>query len=242
MALFRDEGVVLRSHKLGEADRIVVLLTRHHGKVRAVAKGVRRTRSRFGARLEPGSVVGLQLYHGRGELDIVTQAETLERFSSLRGDLERFARASVILEMAEQLVLDTNPNRPLHQLVLGALRELDRSGSRLVVPAFVMRVLALEGVQPVVDRCVSCGAVEPLVAFDPTAGGARCPACRQGPAITQPALASLGLLATGRVRAALDSTPQDAVSEVEHLAMRLAEHHLERRLRSAGVLDRELGG
>lgn len=242
MSLYRDEGVVLRSHKLGEADRIVVVLTRHHGKVRAVAKGVRRTRSRFGARLEPTAVVALQLYRGRGELDIVTQAETLERFSSLRQDLERFARASVILEMAEQLVPDANPNRPLHQLVLGALRELDRSGSRLVVPAFVMKVLAIEGVQPVVDRCVSCDAVGTLVAFDATAGGTRCQTCRRGEAISPPALASVGLLAAGRVREALASTPPDAVGEVEHLAMRLAEHHLERRLRTADVLSRELEG
>jgi DNA repair protein RecO (recombination protein O) len=240
VSLFRDEGVVLRSHKLGEADRIVVILTRHHGKLRAVAKGVRRTRSRFGARLEPGSVLALQLFHGRGELDIVTQAETLERFRTLRDDLGRYSRASVLLEVAELVVPDRTPDRPLHQLLVGALRELDRSGSALVVPAFVMKVLALEGVQPVVDRCVVCGADGPLVAFDRSAGGTTCGSCRRGGALSPEAVAALGLLASGQVRVAIDSTPAAVVAELELLATRLAEHHLERRLRSVDVLVRDL--
>ena len=86
MSLYRDLGVVLRTYKLGEADRIVVLLTAGHGKVRAVAKGVRRTKSRFGGRLEPLSHVQLLLYEGR-ELDIVTQAETVEPWRPLHEDL-----------------------------------------------------------------------------------------------------------------------------------------------------------
>ena len=79
MALYRDEGVVLRVQKLGEADRIVTVLTRTHGRVRAVAKGVRRTRSRFGASVEPFSHVDLQLWEGKGGLDVVTQADSLTR-------------------------------------------------------------------------------------------------------------------------------------------------------------------
>lgn len=241
MSLYRDEGVVLRSHKLGEADRIVVVLTRHHGKVRAVAKGVRKTRSRFGARLEPGSIVGLQLYRGKGELDIVTQAETVERLTAIRDDLERFARVAVVLEIAEHLVPDREADRPLHQLVVGALRELERSGSALVLPAFVMKALALEGVQPVVDRCTGCGAASPLVAFDRSAGGARCAACRQGEPVSAAALACLALVAEGRVREALGSTPPAVAGELEVLAVRLAEHHLERRLRAPGVLAQDPG-
>jgi DNA repair protein RecO (recombination protein O) len=241
VSLYRDEGVVLRSHKLGEADRIVVVFTRGHGKVRAVAKGVRRTRSRFGARLEPGGVVALQLHRGRGELDVVTQVETLERFATLRQDPERFARVAVMLEVTEQLVPDRTPDRPLHQVLLGALRELERTGHPLVVSAFVMRVLALEGVQPVADRCVGCGSPAPLVAFDPAAGGTLCPACRRGVALSQSAVACLADLTAGRVRQALRSTPDEVVPEVEGLVTRLAEHHLERRLRAADVLGRELG-
>lgn len=240
MSLYRDEGVVLRSFRLGEADRIVVILTRHHGKVRAVVKGVRRTRSRFGARLEPGSVVALQLYTGRGELDIVTQAESIERFTTLRDDLDRFARAAVLLEVAELVVPDRAPNRSLHRLLVGALRELDRSGSALVVPAFAMKVLALEGVQPVVDRCVDCGGDGPLVAFDRAAGGTTCDGCRHGQAVSPGAVRALQQLGAGRVRDAIAGTPAPVVRELEVLSTRLIEQHLERHLRAADVLARDL--
>ncbi|MEC7404839.1 MAG: DNA repair protein RecO, partial [Actinomycetota bacterium] len=93
MALYRDHAVVLRTWKLGEADRIVSLHTHDHGKVRGVAKGVRRTKSKFGARLEPLSHVTIQLYRGKGDLDTITQVETVDRFVSLRSDPDRFARA-----------------------------------------------------------------------------------------------------------------------------------------------------
>ena len=103
MPLYRDEAVVLRTQKLGEADRIVTLLTRHHGRVRAVAKGVRRTGSRFGARVEPFSHVDLQLYEGRS-LDTVTQAETLEPYGErIAADYGRYTAGTAVLETAERL-------------------------------------------------------------------------------------------------------------------------------------------
>src|SRR5699024_3027044 len=98
VAVYRDSGVVLRVHTLGEADRIITLLTRRHGRVRAVAKGVRRTRSKFGGRLEPFGHVDLQLYAGRN-LDIVTQAATLDPFGHrIAGDYGRYTTATVIAE------------------------------------------------------------------------------------------------------------------------------------------------
>ena len=93
MSLFRDRGVVLRTYRLGEADRIVVFLTEHHGKVRAVAKGVRRTTSKFGARLEPLTHVDLLLWQGRSDLDIVNQVEVLDSFRAVREDLARVRAA-----------------------------------------------------------------------------------------------------------------------------------------------------
>ena len=98
MSLYRDEAVVLRAWKLGEADRIISMHTLDNGKVRGVAKGVRRTRSKFGSRLEPLSHVSIQLYRGRGDLDTITQVETIDRFLSLRTDPDRFARAEAMLE------------------------------------------------------------------------------------------------------------------------------------------------
>src|SRR5580700_10906790 len=103
MTLFRDHGVVLRTYRLGEADRIIVLLTAQHGKVRAVAKGVRRTGSKFGARLEPLSHVALLLWQGRGDLDTVNQAEVIDHFRTVREDLDRMNRGMSLLEVADQL-------------------------------------------------------------------------------------------------------------------------------------------
>ena len=105
MSLYRDTGVVLRTYKLGEADRIVVLLTEHHGKVRAVAKGVRKTMSRFGGRLEPMSHVRLLLAQGR-ELDIVSQAETVESLAPMVVDLDHLTSGIAVLEAADQMSLD----------------------------------------------------------------------------------------------------------------------------------------
>src|SRR3546814_8576041 len=136
MGLCRAEGIVLRTHKLGESDRIVSVLTREHGKVRAVAKGVRKTKRRFGARLEPPTHIQLQLYEGRSELHIVDQAETIDHFGAIRGDLDRLTGAVSMLEAADQLGLEGEPNPALYQMLLGALRALAGHSGPLVVPAF----------------------------------------------------------------------------------------------------------
>jgi DNA repair protein RecO (recombination protein O) len=240
--LYRDHGIVLRTYKLGEADRIVVLLTREHGKVRAVAKGVRKTRSKFGARLEPTSHVAVQFYAGR-ELDIVTQVESVDHFRAIRDDLDRIARASAMLEAADQMSLERQPSPRLYQMLLGALRTLADHNSPLVTPAFFWKLLALEGYGPVIDRCAACG-LDPdlagieLVAFDLGTGGTLCSACRRGRAVSPAALALLRQILGGRLAAALNEPASPATHEVEHLATEALEHHLERRLRSVSLLDR----
>ena len=237
MGLYRDEGIVLRTHKLGEADRIVSVLTRQHGKVRAVAKGVRKTKSRFGARLEPPTHLGLLLYEGR-ELDIVTQAETIDHFRAIREDLDRLTRAVTRLEAADQLSLEWEGNPPLYQMLLGALRTLAGHSGPLVVPAFYLKVLALEGFRPVVERCVECGSEGDLVAFDLESGGTLCALHRAGPAISREAVSLLQDILGGRLGAALNEEASALTAEVDHLATRAMEHHLERRLRSVTILDR----
>jgi DNA repair protein RecO (recombination protein O) len=236
VSLYRDTGVVLRTYRLGEADRIIVLCTERHGKVRAVAKGVRKTKSKFGSRLEPTSHVALQLYEGR-ELDIVTQAETVDHFRSIRSDLERIAKASAMLEAVDQLAQEREPNPQLYQMLLGALRSLGAHDSPLVVPAFFLKLLALEGLRPLVEQCVECGAEQPLVAFDLDAGGALCDGCRRGQAISPDALALLQQVLGGRLGAALNQPVSSATHEVSHLATTALEHHIERRLRSVTLLD-----
>jgi DNA repair protein RecO (recombination protein O) len=232
MALYRDEGIVLRTYNLGEADRIVVVLTRGRGKVRAVAKGVRKTKSRFGARLEPMSHASLLLYEGR-ELDVITQAESIDHFRPLREDFDRLARASSMLEVADHLALEREPNARLFTMLLGALRTLAGDAGPLVVPAFFWKVLALEGFQPQVDECVVCGLEDPLVAFDLDEGGALCAEHRRGVPLSVEALSLLRLVLGGRLGEALNRPVSPAVSEVDHLATQAMEHHLERRLRAA---------
>jgi DNA repair protein RecO (recombination protein O) len=237
MALYRDEAIVIRTYKLGEADRIIVLFTKARGKVRTVAKGVRKTTSRFGSRLEPNSHVALQLYEGR-ELDTITQAETLDHFRAIREDLDRITRASAMLESVDWIVQEREPNPRLYTMLLGALRTLAAQNHPLVVPAFFWKLLALEGLAPMVDVCVVCGDDGALVAFDLEEGGMLCNAHRKGTALSGDAVAILQLILSGRLGAALALPPTPAAVEVEHLATRAMEHHLERRLRSIGVLDR----
>lgn len=238
MPLYRDRGVVLRTYRLGEADRIVVVLTPHHGKVRAVAKGVRKTKSRLGGRLEPASHVDMLLYEGRGELDVVSQADTVDAFPSLRADLDRLGRAVALLEAADQLALDRAADHALYDMLVGALRTLARADAPLVVPGFLLKALALEGFRPQVDACVACGGGGPLVSWAMEDGGLRCAAHRMGPAVSADAVAVLQAILGGRLGAALGETRPPVVSEVDHLALRAFEHHVERRLRSVGTLDR----
>lgn len=234
MTVYRDRGVVLRTHRLGEADKIVVLLTEGRGKVRAVAKGVRKTKSRFGGRLEPMSHVALQLYEGR-QLDTVTQAETLDAFRHVRENLDRLTRAGAILEAVDQVAQEGEPNPRLYQMLVGALRHLAGSDSPLVVAGFYLKLLALEGSQPVLDSCAGCGASEeqgPLVAFDLSQGGTLCRSCRRGSALSPTALGLLREILGGGLGRALLEPASDATAEVDAIATRAVEEHLERRLKA----------
>lgn len=238
MSLYRAQGVVLRTHKLGEADRIITFCTRERGKVRAVAKGVRKTKSRFGGRLEPIAHVNLQLYEGRGELDIVTQAETVDVFSNIRKDLDRARRAISMLEVVDLIAQEQEASPRMYQMLVGALRSLDETDSPLIVGSFYWKLLALEGLRPVLDTCASCGEQDDLVAFDLTQGGVLCRNCRAGRAVSPDALSLLRRVLGGDLSRVLREDASSAGYEVEHLADESMEVHLERKLRSRHVLDR----
>ena len=235
--LYRDHGIVLRTHKLGEADRIVVLHTERHGKVRAVAKGVRKTKSRFGGRLEPTSHVALQLYEGR-ELDIITQAESVDHFAVIRSDLDRLTGAVSMLEAVDQIAQEREVNPDLYRMLLGALRAMSARNSALVVAGFYWKVLALEGFRPITASCAVCGGDDELVAFDLEEGGLTCREHRRGTPLSPEAIRLLRQILEGALATALDAPASPATVEIEHLATRAMEHHLERRLRSVGLLDR----
>jgi len=243
--LYRDEGVVLRAIKLGEADRIVTIFTQGHGKIRAVAKGIRKTTSKFGARLEPMSRVALQCYKGR-DLDIVTQAESLDSNRVLREEYSLLTRSVPMLEAVDQVAQDREPNPALYRMLTGALHALATTRNPLVTPAFFWKLLSLEGFHPLLDGCARCGEQpdeakggdHELVAFDLEEGGTVCRACARGGGrpLTPGGLALLRRVLGGGLNGALAETPGPAAHEVEHLGVRALEHHVERRLRSAVLL------
>lgn len=238
MHLYRDEGVVLRTYRLGEADRIVVLLTAGRGKVRAVAKGVRKTTSRFGSRLEPTSHVALQMYEGRS-LHTVTQVEALDTFATVRGDLDRLSRATTLLEVCDQVAQEDEPNLRLLQMLVGALRALEARSSVLLVPAFFLKVLAAEGTEPLLDACAVCGTDEGLSAFDHAQGGTLCRSHRGGGHPISPAALELcRRILGGGLGDALAEPASAITAEVDALATRALEINLERHLRSTHLLDR----
>jgi DNA repair protein RecO (recombination protein O) len=178
MALYREQGIVLRTHKLGETDRILSVLTQGRGKVRAVAKGVRRPGSRFGGRLEPFSHVDLQLYEGRN-LDIVTQAELVTSFAPVRADYALSACGSAMVEAADRVAQPDERALRLFLLLLEGLRTLAAGPATpaSVLDGYLFRLASLAGYHPYLDACVSCGAPGGHAVFSIAAGGSLCWAC-----------------------------------------------------------------
>jgi DNA repair protein RecO (recombination protein O) len=258
VSVYRDEGVVLRTQKLGEADRIVTLLTRRTGRVRAVAKGVRRTRSRFGARLEPFTHVDLLLYKGRS-LDVITQAETVRPFGELlAGDYPRYTTGTAMLETAERFTpVEKEPALRQFLLLVGGLRALGEQehDPRLVLDAFLLRSLAVAGYAPALDECAVCGTRAPQAdpddpgdqeeaggrraapagfrAFSVSAGGLLCPSCR-GPGAASPAppvIALMSALMSGDWQHA-DAAERRHQVECSGLVAAYLQWHLEHGIRS----------
>jgi DNA repair protein RecO (recombination protein O) len=202
VSLYRDDGIVLRTQKLGEADRIVTVLTRRTGRVRAVGKGVRRTKSRFGARLEPFTHVDLQLYTGRS-LDVITQAETVRPYGEpLSADYPRYTSGTAMLETAERFTPEEKePAMRQFLLLVGGLRALGEQAHdpRLVLDAFLLRSLAVAGYAPALEECAVCGTPDTADrdtgsrVFGIAAGGLTCRSCRP-PGAATPSARTVGLM------------------------------------------------
>lgn len=242
MTLYRDEGVVLRTQKLGEADRIVTLLTRGHGRVRAVAKGVRRTTSRFGSRLEPFMHVDAQFATGRS-LDVVTQAETIDPYGmSITDDYGRYTAGTAILETAERLTSEEREPAVQHYLLLvGAMRALAGAAHSpgLVLDAYLLRGLSIAGFAPSFVDCARCDAPGPHRLFSVQAGGMVCPACRpSGTVAPSPdTLTLLAALLSGDWPVADASEPRSR-REASGITAAFLQWHLERGLRSLPLVER----
>lgn len=239
--MYRDEGVILRTQKLGEADRIVTILTRRHGKVRAVAKGVRRTGSRFGARLEPFMVADLQFYEGRS-LDTITQAEALGTYGAqIVADYGRYTAATAMVETADRL---TEGESSLQQylLLVGALRSLARAehDAELSLDSYLLRALSLAGWAPSFHDCSRCGAPGPHAHLVVQLGGVVCAECAPPGAARLDAatLAHLAGLLTGDW-ALVDSAPEAVRGRGHGVVGAYVQWHLERSLRSLSHVERQ---
>lgn len=240
MPVYKEQGVVLRTVKLGEADKIVTVMTQGSGKVRAVAKGIRKTTSRFGARLEPFTHVNLMLFRGRGALDTVTQAEIISPHRSLRDDLDLFVSGETMLEAVDKVAEEHERNVRLFMLLLGGLRALDARPAHpaSVAESFLLKLLSLSGFHPSLTACAVCGRPEPEL-FASGQGGAVCREDAEhgaGPASAQ-ALALLEQLATADLGTSGEIQPEDlAHREARAMLYGFAEYHLERRMRSLPML------
>jgi DNA repair protein RecO (recombination protein O) len=244
--LYRDEAVVLRTHKLAEADRIITLLTREHGRVRAVAKGVRRTTSKFGSRLEPFTHVDVQLAEGRN-LDTITQAETHDAFAAQLGaDYERYTAGTVMLETAERLVTEEKePSTQQFLLLVGGLRAMVGGERRpgQVLDSYLLRSLAVAGYAPSFHACARCGTLPHEGAthrwFNPSYGGMLCTTCRV-PGSAGPApetITVLGALLAGDWPVVEAADPRH-LKEASGLVAAFLAWHLERALRSLAYVER----
>ncbi|HEX4087698.1 MAG TPA: DNA repair protein RecO [Trebonia sp.] len=281
---YRDDGVVLRTQKLGEADRIITLLTRQNGRVRAVAKGVRRTKSRFGGRLEPFTHVDVLIHPGRS-LDVIQQAEVIRAYGKpLATDYPRYTAGTAMLETAEKFTpVEKEPAIRQFLLLIGGLRALGEADEpddadededpedfedpdaadldagadvdagqpapptrepRLVLDAYLLRSLSLEGYAPALEQCARCGVTvasgtRPLVAFTVAAGGMVCANCRM-PGSASPAPQTVALmraLLRGDWDVAMRSERRHRV-ECSGLVAAYLQWHLEHSIRSLRHVER----
>jgi DNA repair protein RecO (recombination protein O) len=249
MSLFRDDGIVLRTQKLGEADRIITLLTRRHGRVRAVARGVRRTKSKFGARFEPFSHVDVQFFTRGGDLvghglPLCTQGETIAPYGGrIVADYARYTAGTAMLETAERFTdHEGEPAVQQYLLLVGGLRTLAAGDhdSRLVLDAFLLRSLAVNGYAPSFADCAKCGLPGPGNRFfSVAAGGIVCGECRPPGSVvpSQESIALLGALLGGDWETADACEPRHC-REGSGLVAAYLQWHLERGLRSLRFVDK----
>lgn len=240
MPLYRDEAVVLRTQKLGEADRIVTLLSRYRGQIRAVAKGVRRTASKFGSRLEPFMVVDGQFYEGKS-LDIVNQAETIGSYGGdIIDDYAAFTAANAMVEAAERLTSEeSSPQQYL--LLVGALRSLANRehDSSLILDSYLLRALAIAGWAPSFDDCARCDAKGPHTSFVMQVGSVVCSSCKPigAVSISEQTSKLLGALLSGDWEEA-DQAGDQAKASASGIVAAYSQWHIERGLKSMPYVER----
>jgi DNA repair protein RecO (recombination protein O) len=240
IGLYRAQGIVLHAIRLGEADRIVTIYTQSHGRLRGVAKGARKSRSRFGARLDAFTHVDLLLYRGRSDLDVITQAEILGRPKRLRADYAAFCAASAMADAVERTTPERERNVRLFLLLRSGLEALEAGANDppLLAYAFLAKLASMAGLHPTLGICVECGNAS-RIGFSFGRGGAVCGACieRADPKISDELLDAWSLLMAEewselRVR----DLSKQMQRELGGLILAFTQWHTEAKFRAFGVL------
>jgi DNA repair protein RecO (recombination protein O) len=234
----KTEAVVLRSMRYGEADRIVHLYTPHRGRVGAIAKGVRRARSRFGGRLEPYFRLHIELHEGRGELLTVTGAQTIDGHARLRGDGRALDAAARACDAVGRLFETSEPHPGVFNLLCRQLSLLDThigglASTRAGALAFRLKLLLAAGLAPQLGACASCGEPEHLVGFSGAAGGVVCTACEAGSFPLEQEAHGFMTDALGRALTEVPQATAVALGQVERAIAATLEHHAHVRLMPA---------
>lgn len=232
---FRDEGVVVRTYRSGEADRVSVVWTREHGKIRVLARGARKASSKIGGALDVLSHVDLAVVSSRGGFYIATNVRHRNHFEEIRHDLDRLQAGYVILEAVDQLPgVDEVVDDAFFDLLVRVLEALAREefSPALIPSSFFLRLLAHDGSAPVLDQCVECGRTDGLVAFNIEVGGVLCAGCRSGTSLSGDALVLLRRIVEGDLAGVLREASPAGAREVAALTLASVESHFGRRLRT----------
>ena len=232
----KTQAIVLRSIRFGEADRIVHLYTPHRGRIGAIAKGARRSRSRFGGRLEPFFRLDLVLHEGRGDLLTVTAAETVAGYGRLRADGPALDGAARACDALSRLFATEEAHPEVYNLLCNELALLDAEpalAGHANQLAFRLKLLLAAGLAPQLAACASCGSPEHLTGFSGAAGGVVCSACEAG---SFPLDEDAHAFMTGALGAPLHAAPavaERALRQAERAIGDTVEHHAGVRLRAA---------
>jgi DNA repair protein RecO (recombination protein O) len=240
IGLYKAQGIVLRGIRLGEADRIVTFYTQGHGKIRGVAKGVRKSKSRFGGRLDAFTHVDLLLYRGRSDLDVITQADIITRARRIRTDYAAFCAASAVADAVDRTTTERDHNVRIFLLLRSAIQALEDGADdpALLAYAFLAKLSSMSGLHPTLPVCVDCGAPR-RVAFSHARGGAVCAACldRADPKADDAVLdAWAGLLAEEWDDIRARRLNAGVQRELATLLLSFVQWHTESRFRAFGLL------
>jgi DNA repair protein RecO (recombination protein O) len=234
-AEFSDDAVVLRNYKSGEADRIAVLWTREHGKIRVLAKGSRKANSKLGGALDPLSLVRVNLVQGKGDLYVTRNVAHLQTLPTLRASYQRISAGYAVVEGVDAIPLDDVADEGIYDLLVKVMTSLDEPqfDPTLVPAAFFLKFLAYDGSEPLLEECAGCGSPGPFYAFDAGIGGVLCETCRRGTPLSSDTYSLLVRILGGDLAGVLREAEPPGGAELIHLAHAAMENHLGKRLKVA---------